>query len=154
MQSLNVNLIKEILMKYPQKKEYLINALHELQIAHPHKYIDDFIMDECCKHFKLTKSQIFGVVTYYTMFNTKPQGINIIYVCNSPICSNMGADNIYEILKQKLKINDNNISEDGKFSLQKVECLGRCGKAPSIMINRDIYTGITPEKIEEIISKF
>ncbi|HOK37936.1 MAG: NAD(P)H-dependent oxidoreductase subunit E [Bacteroidales bacterium] len=154
MQSLNLNLINEILKKYPQKKEYLINALHELQNSHPHKYIDDTIMDACCNHFKLTKSQVYGVVTYYTMFNTKPQGLNVIYVCNSPICSNMGSENIYDFLKQKLKINNDNISIDGKFSLQKVECLGRCGKAPSIMINRDIFTGMTIEKIEEIISKY
>lgn len=154
MQSLNKNLIREILTKYPQKKEYLINALHELQTVHPYKYIDDAIMNACSKYFNLTKSQVFGVVTYYTMFNSKPQGLNIIYVCNSPICSNMGSENIYDFLKQKLKIKKDNISEDGKFSLQKVECLGRCGKAPSIMINREVFTGMTPEKIEEIISKY
>jgi NADH:ubiquinone oxidoreductase subunit E len=145
--------IKEILKKYPANKENIIKALHELQDSNFQKFISNEIMDECVKYFNVSRAHIYGIVTYYSMFSTKPRGDFHISLCKSPVCTNMGSEDIYEYLNQKLNLTTDHISQDGLFSVNRVECLGRCGKAPSMMINKEIYTELSHEKIEDILSK-
>lgn len=144
-------LIKEILGKYPGTKDNLIKALHELQETNTLNYISPEIMEECAAHFRLTKAQVYGVVTYYSMFSIKPRGKYHISLCKSPVCSMMGSENIFRYLEDKYGLLPDQVSDDGLFSLEKAECLGRCGKAPSMMINKDVYTGLTTDKIDEIL---
>jgi len=143
--------IKTILKEIPSKKEYLLSALHKLQEANERKYIDEYSLDACCEHFGLTKSQVYGVVTYYSMFSLKPKGKHHICICKSPVCNNQGSIELYNFIKEKYIKNDNNLSVDGTFSIEQVECLGRCGKAPSMTINEEVYTEITKEKIISIL---
>ncbi len=145
--------IKEILKKYPTKKEYIIKALHELQDSNFQKFISNEIMDECVNYFNVSRAHIYGIVTYYSMFATKPRGVFHISLCKSPVCTNMGSEDIYEYLNKKYNFTADHISQDGLFSIDRVECLGRCGKAPSMIINKDIYTELSLEKIEDILSK-
>jgi len=145
--------IKEILGKYPQKKENLIKALHELQESNIRKYISPEIMDECALYFRMTKAQVYGVVTYYSMFSTKPRGENHICLCKSPVCTNQGAQKNIDFLSKTYNLQNAKTSDDGLLSFETVECLGRCGKAPSGMINNSIHTELTPEKLENLISE-
>ncbi len=146
--------INNILSKYSRSKEQLIKALHELQEANPQNFISDEIMDLCVSHFKLSKAQVYGVVTYYSMFSIKPRGKYHISLCKSPVCTMMGSENIFNYFEEKYKLSPGNISEDGLFSLERSECLGRCGKAPSMMINKEFFTELSPEKIDEILLNF
>lgn len=143
--------IHNILSRYSKTKENLIKALHELQEANPQNYISDEIMDLCASYFKLTKAQVYGVVTYYSMFSIKPRGTYHISLCKSPVCTMMGSENIFKYFEDKYHLLPSGISDDGFFSLEKVECLGRCGKAPSMMINKEFFTELSPEKIDEIL---
>lgn len=143
---------KTILRSYKPDKQFIINALHDLQNAHPQYYIDEDIMIACTEYFNQTRAYIYGIVTYYSMFSLKPRAKNHICLCKSPVCTNMGVEKTAEHLKTKFNISPENKSPDGLFSMERVECLGRCGKAPSMIINKEVYTGATPEKIDEIIN--
>jgi len=148
---LTIQEIKKVLLKYNNSRDNLINALHELQDKHPLNYISNQIMDECASYFNLTKAQVYGVVTYYSMFSTKPKNKYRIYLCKSPVCTNMGSEDILNYLNDKHKISLDN-TDNELFSLERVECLGRCGKAPSMMINKEVYTELSPEKIDKILN--
>ncbi len=145
--------INKILFKYEPKQENIIKTLHELQDLHPRQYISEEILDVVSKYFNNTKAQLYGIVSYYSMFSLKPRGKYIIRFCKSPVCDMMGSFNILNYLKEKLKIGPGETTKDGIFTLEFAECLGLCDKAPSMMINSDIYTELTAEKIEQIMSK-
>lgn len=140
--------IQKHLNGFKPQKQNIINALHALQDAHPLHYISEEILDEVSAFFKLTKAQLYGIVTYYSMFSVKPRKANLIRICQSPVCRMMGAEVAHNALKSKL--------EKGKltelFHVETSECLGRCGKAPSMMINEDVYTGLTAESLDDIIN--
>lgn len=145
--------IKTILSNYKPDKENLIKVLHEIQSAEPRQYLSKEAMKLCCEYFKLTMAQVYGVVTYYSMFSTKPRGENHICLCKSPVCTNQGAQENIEFLSRNYKLENGRTTDDGLFSFETVECLGRCGKAPSGMINNSVYTELTPEKLEKLISE-
>lgn len=141
---------KETIAQFLPKQSELIKALHALQDGHPKHYLPDEVIDLVSKYFKLTKAQVYGVVTYYSMFSTKPRGKYIVRICKSPVCHSMGSISLFEYIEKEWGLTPNNTSQDGKITLEKTECLGRCGKAPSMMINETVYTEINPEKLKEI----
>lgn len=145
--------IKTILSSYTPNKENLIKVLHEIQSAEPKNYISGEAMKLCGEYFKLTMAQVYGVVTYYSMFSTKPRGENHICLCKSPVCTNQGAQKNIDFLSNNYHLQNGKTTDDGLFSFETVECLGRCGKAPSGMINNSIHTELTPEKLEKLISE-
>ncbi|MGQ9846511.1 MAG: NADH-quinone oxidoreductase subunit NuoE [Bacteroidales bacterium] len=144
--------ITKLLMKFEPKRENVIKALHELQDNHPQHYISKEIMDETAKYFKLTKGQIYGIASYYSMFSLKPRGKYIIRVCHSPVCSMMGSQNLIKHIENICGISLGETTKDGLFTIEHTECLGRCDKAPSMMINENVYTDLTVEKIDEILN--
>lgn len=145
--------IKNLLQTFKPEKQYILQALHLLQDNHPQQYINKSILGEVKKYFNLSESDIYGIVTYYSMFSLKPRGKHIIRLCQSPVCQMMGSKKIEEYLKEKWNIARDKVSNDNLFYLEIVECLGRCGKAPSMMINKDTYTNLDPSKIDLIISE-
>jgi len=145
--------IEAVLSKYEKQKEYVLNALHELQDNHPLQYIDEEALDACCVHFKMTKAEVYGIVSYYSMLSLTPRAKYIIRLCQSPVCSMMGQQSVISYLAEKWELKPHKTSADGLFYLEIVECLGRCGKAPSMMINKDFYTGLNPQIMDSILQK-
>ncbi|HNV94945.1 MAG TPA: NAD(P)H-dependent oxidoreductase subunit E [Bacteroidales bacterium] len=148
----NLERANEILATFPPNRSELIKALHALQDKHPQYYLPDEVLDLVAKHFKLTKAQVYGVVSYYSMFSTKPRGKYIVRVCQSPVCHSMGSETLFDFIEKEWDLKPGNTTPDGKITLEKTECLGRCGKAPSMMVNETVYTDLSPEKLKEIWS--
>jgi NADH-quinone oxidoreductase E subunit len=142
---------KKLLSEFEPKRENLLSILHSLQDNHPQNYLPPEVLKEVSKYLNLNLSQVYGVVTYYTMFSTKPRGKYLIRLCNSPVCHLCGAENAIGWLKEILKVSLNETTPDGIFTIEESECLGRCGKAPSMMINSEFYVELTKEKTEQII---
>jgi NADH-quinone oxidoreductase subunit E len=142
---------KKILNEFEPKRENLLPILQSLQDNHPQNYLPPETLKEVSKYLNLTLSQVYGVVGYYSMLSTKPRGKHIIRICNSPVCHMCGAENAIEWLKEILRVNLNETTSDGIFTIEESECLGRCGKAPSMMINKEFYGELTKAKIEQII---
>ena len=143
--------VDKILNEFKPVKDNLLPILHGLQDNHPQNYLPDEALKATAKYLNISLSSVYGVVGYYTMFSRKPRGKYIIRFCTSPVCSLMGSENVLDWFTQFLGIKVGETTSDGLFTLEESECLGRCGKAPSMMINQDFYGNLTPEKIESII---
>ena len=146
-------MIKEICKKYAPHKDNLIQILHEIQNADHQHYISNEAVDTVAEYLNIPANHIYGVLTFYTMYSTKPRGKNIIRLCESPPCYIKGSENILRKLKVLLGVNVGETTKDGLFTLELCACLGVCGNAPVMMINDDFYGDLTEEKVEEIIDK-
>ena len=95
----------------------------------------------------------YEVATFYTMFNLKPVGKYHIQVCTTTPCWLRGSDDIMKICEKKLGVKLKETTEDQKFTLSEIECLGACVNAPVLQINDDYYEDLTQEKMEKLIDK-
>jgi len=143
--------VESILSKYPKKREFVLEILHDIQNKHPQNYLTKESIKLVAKHLELPLSQIYGIIGYYSMLSIKPRGKYIIYVCKSPVCRMMGSASVSDQLQSHLKIDINKTTSDGLFTLEEVECLGRCNESPCMMINKSFYGNLTQEKLLSIL---
>ncbi len=101
----------------------------------------------------ISEAYIHGVATFYTMFNKQPVGKYHIQVCHNLPCALLGAEHLIDHLREMLKIEVGETTEDGLFTLSEVECLGSCGTAPMMQINDDYYENLTAEAVDGIIAR-
>ena len=149
---MNTSDYMSIIRQFPRDRMHLLQMLHTLQNHHPQQYLPKETLMEVSRYLNLTLATVYGVVTYYSMFSITPRGKYILRVCQSPVCSMMGSESILDFLKDQLHVGIGETTADGLFTLESCECLGRCGKAPSMMVNNDSYTGLTPESLDQIIN--
>lgn len=97
-------------------------------------------------------SQVFECATFYTMYNLHPMGKNHICVCRTLSCYLLAKQEIVDYLKHDLGIKPGEVSEDGQFSLEEVECLGHCGTAPVVQVNGEFYENMNVEKLKELLA--
>ncbi len=100
---------------------------------------------------RVPESKVYEVLTFYTMFSTKPRGKYIVRVCVNLPCHVTGGREIVKTLKELLQIDFGQTTQDGLFTLETTSCLGLCGVAPVIMINDQYFGDLTPRKVKEII---
>ncbi len=143
----------DVCKKYTPTKDNLIYILHEIQDNHPQHYISEEAVQTVSKYLNVPVNHIYGVLTFYSMYSTKPRGKYIIRLCESPPCYIKGSDNILRRLKSLLHVNVGETTKDGLFTLELCACLGVCGNAPVMMVNDDVYGDLTEEKIVSIIDK-
>jgi NADH-quinone oxidoreductase subunit E len=144
---------RQIFDKYAPTKDNLIYILHEIQDNHPQHYISEEAVGEVSNYMGIPVNHIYGVLTFYTMYSTKPRGKNIIRLCESPPCYLKGSDNILRKLSTTLQVKPGETTADGLFTLELAACLGICGNAPVMMINQDVYGDLTDTRVVEIINK-
>ncbi|TYQ16267.1 UNVERIFIED_CONTAM: NADP-reducing hydrogenase subunit HndA [Acetivibrio alkalicellulosi] len=99
-------------------------------------------------------AEVFGVVSFYSYFTTKPRGKHTISVCMGTACFVRGADKILERLKEKLGIESNEITEDGLFTIKDVRCVGACGLAPVVMVDEKVFGRVKEEDLDDIINSY
>ncbi len=98
--------------------------------------------------------KIYGVATFYSMFNLYPKGTYQVSVCLGTACYVKGSGDIYEELQNKLGIEGGQCTADRKFSLDACRCVGACGLAPVMMINGEVYGRLTPDDVDGILAKY
>jgi NADH-quinone oxidoreductase E subunit len=143
--------ISEILAKYSPEKENLLSILHDIQNNNPGQFISEEDMVSVAEYLNITKSSVYGVVTFYTMFSMKPRGKYIIRVCESPVCEMTGSEAVLSVIESKLRIGRGMTTADGLFTVETSECLGHCEEAPCMIINDKLYRNIDSAGIEDII---
>lgn len=143
---------EKIFEKYSPEKENLIYILHDIQDSNPQNYVSEEAVQAVSEYLDIPVSHIYGVLTFYTMYSTKPRGKNVIRLCESPPCFLKGSENILKKLRQLLGVRIGETTEDGLFTLELCACLGVCGNAPAMMINDDVYGDLNEEKVEQIIA--
>ncbi len=148
--------IKELIVgladKYGRTRESLLPILQGV-IEQEH-YISDNAMTEIAKELDLSAAQVYGTATFYSFLDTEPRGQYVIRVCKTITCDMHGKKEIMQTLQNMLKIKVGETSPNKKFTLLETNCLGWCHEGPAMLINEKPYSGLTPEKIHEIISQY
>ncbi len=99
-------------------------------------------------------SRVSGVVSFYSYFSTQPKGKYKIQICLGTACYVRGGKKIVEKLKELINVDVGMTTEDGKFSLEVMRCIGACGLAPAISINDTVYKRVNPNKLKDILDKY
>jgi NADH-quinone oxidoreductase E subunit len=146
----NLKKIKDIIAIYPAKKPAVMPVLYLAQ--EQNGWISQEVMEEVARILEMHPEEVLGVVTFYTMYHQKQMGKYHIQVCTNVSCMLRGAYDIYDKVKEKLGIENMEVTKDEMFSIEEVECMGSCGTAPMIAVNEDYYENLTKEKALEIIT--
>lgn len=141
--------IEEIVGRYPNKQAALLPVLHLAQSEFGQ--IGAAEEELVAAALDIKPIEVHEVVTFYTMYNRKPVGIHHIQVCSNLSCSLLGSGKLIDHLSRKLGIQPGETTEDGRFTLSTVECLGACEEAPCMMINFDYYGRLDEKKIGKIL---
>ena len=145
--------IKEIINKYGNKRENLLQILHDIQNQSPQNYISEENIKTLSEKMKIPVSDIRGTASFYTMYSFDPRGKYVIRVCESPPCHILGAQTIFKAIETKLGIKEGETTKDGFFTLEGTSCLGVCSVAPAMMINDEVYGNLDEEKIGKILEQ-
>ncbi|MFZ1685081.1 MAG: NADH-quinone oxidoreductase subunit NuoE [Candidatus Zixiibacteriota bacterium] len=117
-------------------------------------YVSEKAIDYISHITGIPSADIYGVVTFYAQFRTKPLGKNVIKVCNGTACHVNGAKEVYEVIQDELEITYDETSDDGTFSLLSVACIGCCSLAPVITINGETFGRLNSQKLRKILRDF
>ena len=145
-------IFNELVTHYPaeQRKSAILYALFLVQKQQG--YISGASMRFVADQIRCTPADVEDVVSYYTMFYTKPVGKYVINVCRTLSCALLGAERVTEELTAKLGITPGHTTADGMFTLMEVECLGACDRAPVLMINDDgWHEQLAPEQVGQFV---
>jgi len=142
--------LEAIFTSYDGKADELIPILQQVQ--EEIGYLPEEAMLEIARFTGAPESQLFSVATFYTQFRFTPIGRNHIMVCRGTACHVRGAPGILEELERQLGIKEGEVTPDMEFSLETVACIGACGLAPNIVINKRTYGHLTRKRIPEIIA--
>lgn len=138
--------------KYEKIDGGIIGALHEVQDTYG--YVSTISQKYLSERLNVPMSKIYGIITFYSRFSLKPKGEHNIQVCLGTACYVKGADKVLDRFKEKLGIDEGQTTKDGKFSLESVRCIGACGLAPAIVIDKEVYGKMDVKKVDELIEKY
>jgi len=131
---------------------YLIQCLHKAQEIFG--YLPEEVQQLISNKLRLNISEVYGVISFYSYFTDIPKGEFIINVCMGTACFVKGAGKILNEFSDLLKITSGETSEDMKFSLGGLRCVGACSLAPVVMVNEKVYGNVTAKKVADIISDY
>ena len=143
--------LKRITSSYKGKKSDIIPLLQDIQSKYG--YLPEEMMQEVSNFVGVSKSEVFGVATFYSQFRFTPKGKKHIQVCKGTACHVNGADKILESIERHLGIKEGEITLDMEYSLESVGCLGCCALAPCAMVNNEIKSNLTLKDVKRIFSK-
>ncbi|NIV36678.1 MAG: NADH-quinone oxidoreductase subunit NuoE [Anaerolineae bacterium] len=143
--------IEKIRDEYPDAQSALLPALYLAQQDYC-GWLPEQAFDEVAEVMDLSATQVAAAATFYTMLNKKPVGRHLIQVCTNISCSLLGAEHLLSYISQKLGIDSGETTEDGRFTLLEVECLGSCGTAPMMQVDDAYHENLTEEKVDQILA--
>lgn len=142
---------REIISRYPQARSALLPMLHLVQSEEGYVSADGIAL--CAEELSLTTAEVAAVATFYTMYHRKPAGEYHVGVCINPGCGILGGDAIWEKLSSRLGIGHDEVTPDGKISLERIECQAACTHAPVMTANWEFLDNMTPESAIDVVEK-
>jgi NADH-quinone oxidoreductase subunit E len=137
---------------YPLKRSALVPML--LYAQDEVGYVSDAVITEIAERLDLLELDVRNVLSYYSMLRTKPAGKYNVQVCTNISCMLRGGYEILSHCKHKLGIGHKEVTRDGVFSLEEVECIGACCWAPAIQVNYDFHENLTPAKVDALFQMY
>jgi NADH-quinone oxidoreductase E subunit len=147
-----VNKVNKLVQKYGEKRDSLLPVLQELQDEY--SYLSEEVINEVARAFNLSQTEVFSVASFYHFLNIKPKGKYVIRLCRTISCQLKGKDEIQRALEAELGIKMGETTPDRKYTLDYANCMGMCDKGPAMMVNNDIYSGLTPSKAVDIVRSY
>ena len=149
----NKALADKFIAKYPAGRQAsAVLPLLDLAQRQVGGWLPRAAMDYVARILDMAPIRVYEIGTFYTMFNLKPVGRHLIQVCRTTPCWLRGADQLTETCRRKLGIGLKETTDDGKFTVVEVECLGACVNAPVVQINDDFYEDLDPAKLEKMLT--
>ncbi|HEU4541654.1 MAG TPA: NADH-quinone oxidoreductase subunit NuoE [Jiangellaceae bacterium] len=143
--------MREIIARYPEPRSALLPMLHLVQAYEG--YVTPAGIEMCAEELGLTEAEVAAVATFYTMYKRRPMGEYHVGVCTNTLCAIMGGDQIWSELTEELGIGHDETTEDGKISLEHVECNAACDFAPVMVVNWEFMDNQTPQSARELVGK-
>ncbi len=149
-----------IIARYSGKPGALLGILEEAQSTEKLRYLSETVLRYIAERTGTPLSRVYSVATFYSFFNLKPQGLNVITVCRGTACHTRGSRDLLMEAARRLGVNDYKEEEessfttdDTRFTVRTVACFGQCALAPVVAINDIIYSRMTVGKLIAMINK-
>lgn len=139
----------EIVGKYPQARSALLPLLHRVQAEDG--YLTPAGIEFCAVVVDLSPAEVMAVATFYSMYRRTPTGDYLVGVCTNTLCAVMGGDEIYADLADHLGLDGPGTTDDGRVTLERIECNAACDYAPVMMVNWEFFDDQTPEKARRVV---
>jgi NADH-quinone oxidoreductase subunit E len=137
---------------YPTKRSVLVPTL--LYAQDEVGYLSDEVIQEIAARLELTELDVRNVISYYSMLTIKPRGKYNVQVCTNIACMLRGGEELFAHCRKKLGIGHKQTTEDGRFTLEEVECIGACSWAPAVQVNYDFHENLTVEKLDKVLDGY
>lgn len=146
--------INEWIDKYPtdQRQSAVMSTLRIVQEQHGH--LTQELMDAIADYLDMAPIAVYEVASFYTMYEHKPIGKHLINVCTNISCLLRDSANVVTHLEKKLAIKLGETTNDGRFTLRSVECLGACVNAPMMQVDKDYHENLTTKSIDEVLEQY
>lgn len=143
--------IESLKSEYETNQSALIPALHVAQADQG--WLSEETQGEVATILGVTPQSVREVVTFYTMFHQRPVGRHLLQVCRNLSCCLKGGHRLQKQIEERLGIQEGETTQDGRFTLVSVECLGSCGTAPVLMVNDRYHEDVTPAEIDRLLTE-
>ena len=141
--------LREIAGRYPQARSGLLPMLHLVQSVEGRVTAEG--IEACAEILDISAAEVSGVATFYTMYKRRPVGDYHVGVCTNTLCAVMGGDVIFERLKEHLDVGNDETTEDGKITLEHLECNAACDYAPVMMVNWEFMDNMDPASATQLV---
>lgn len=146
------NELGEFIKEYGNDESSLIGVLHYAQ--NKYGYLSKGVQIYIANALNIPLSKVYGVITFYSYFTTEPKGDYVISICTGTACFVRGAGKVLDEFKKELNIKEGETTNDGKFTIDTLRCVGACGLAPVVTINSKIYGKIEPKDVKAILDEY
>ncbi len=143
--------LEEILARYPNRMAACLPLLHLAQ--EENGWLSEDAIQWVADTLELSPAHVFGVATFYSLYNTEPVGKHQVWVCRTLSCALNGADKILAHCEKKLGVKAGHTTADGKVTLWTAECLASCGTAPMMQIDRDYHEKLTTDEVDVLLDR-
>ncbi len=147
-----VQLIKDVCAEFENKESEVRNVLHKVQGKFG--YLPAEVQEVIAKELKMGVAKVYGVVTFYSFFTMIPQGEFPISICMGTACYVRGAEQVLAEFKRQLKVEVGESTDDGKFSINCLRCVGACGLAPVVTVGGKVFGRVAPNQVKKIIADY
>ena len=138
--------------QFDNNKENLIMILQAIQKQY--NYLPRPALNYLSTKIGIPYSQIYGVATFYATFSLEPRGRNIIAICTGTACHVRGAERVREQIIKNIQINDGQTTQDGRFTLETVRCIGCCSLGPVVKINDDMHARLSTDEVGKVLDQY
>jgi NADH-quinone oxidoreductase subunit E len=142
----------EILKAYRGKPGVLIPVLQKVQAQYG--WLPQPLVEHIARELNIYLSEVYGVISFYAQFYTKPRGRYTIHVCRGTACHVKGSLRIMEQLEEELEVKAGEMTRDGKFTIEEVNCIGACGIAPVMVVGGKTFGSLTVAQALEAVRNF